>query len=192
MTEHKENDSTPKKDVLIIRSYRFPCVLLSLFFLLTFNLSLYEMIKYKYYPEIFLLGIAILIGYIVFGARLVLLLAKGYEIDVNGVTVIWFQKWKRFYRWEEFLTARKYMLSADQITRESVKEMEDELSAYVCSLLPVRTNRRGEISVTWAMRHPFRVYLLGFRSWKKEAKFESLRRGEISPDLEDQEPDEEE
>ena len=44
----------------------------------------------------------------------------------------------------------------------------------------------------WVLRHPFKVYVVAFDSFHSQIKFESLRRGEIPPDLEDQESDEEE
>lgn len=137
------------KNALIIPDKKRLAILNGLFYSLTSAIFLCLMIKYKYYLDTFLLGIAMLMGYIVFGARLVLIGGKGYVIDVNGLTVIWFRKWKRFYRWDEFLTARKYMVSAPQVNREAVAECGGELSTNVCSLIPVRSNRRGEISQAW-------------------------------------------
>ena len=150
------------KNTLIIPDKKRLAILNGLFYSLTSAIFLCLMIKYKYYLDTFLLGIAMLMGYIVFGARLVLIGGKGYVIDVNGLTVIWFRKWKRFYRWDEFLTARKYMVSAPQVNREAVAEYGGELSTNVCSLIPVRSNRRGEISQAWVLRHPFKVYVFAF------------------------------
>lgn len=180
------------KNTLIIPDKKRLAILNGLFYSLTSAIFLCLMIKYKYYLDTFLLGIAMLMGYIVFGARLVLIGGKGYVIDVNGLTVIWFRKWKRFYRWDEFLTARRYMVSAPQVNREAVAEYGGELSTNVCSLFPVRSNRRGEISQAWVLRHPFKVYVFAFDSFHNQIKFESLRRGEIPPDLEDQKPDQRE
>lgn len=84
------------------------------------------------------------------------------------------------------------MVSAPQVNREAVAECGGELSTNVCSLIPVRSNRRGEISQAWVLRHPFKAYVFAFDSFHNQIKFESLRRGEIPPDLEDQESDEEE
>lgn len=191
--EDKENNRTMEnKNALIIPDKKRLAILNGLFYSLTSAIFLCLMIKYKYYLDTFLLGIAMLMGYIVFGARLVLIGGKGYVIDVNGLTVIWFRKWKRFYRWDKFLTARKYMVSAPQVNREAVAEYGGELSTNVCSLIPVRSNRRGEISQAWVLRHPFKVYVFAFDSFHNQIKFESLRRGEIPPDQGDREPDEEE
>ena len=192
MEDKGNNRTMENKNALIIPDKKRLAILNGLFYSLTSAIFLCLMIKYKYYLDTFLLGIAMLMGYIVFGARLVLIGGKGYVIDVNGLTVIWFRKWKRFYRWDEFLTARKYMVSAPQVNREAVAEYGGELSTNVCSLIPVRSNRRGEISQAWVLRHPFKVYIFAFDSFHNQIKFESLRRGEIPPDLEDQEPDEEE
>ena len=190
MTGYEKNRCTTAcRNTLIIPDKKRLAILNGFFYLLTSAISLFLMIKYKYYLDTFLLGIAVLMGYMVFGARLVLIGGKGYVIDVNGLTVIWFRKWKRFYRWDEFLTARRYMVSAPQVNREAAAEYGGELSTNVCSMIPVRSNRRGEISQAWVLRHPFKVYVFAFDSFHKQIQFESLGRGEIPPDLGDEEPD---
>ena len=81
------------------------------------------------------------------------------------------------------------MVSAPQVNREAAAEYDGELSTNVCSMIPVRSNRRGEISQAWVLRHPFKVHVFVFDSFHDQIKFESLRRGEIPPDLGDEEPD---
>ena len=93
MTGYEKNRCTTAcRNTLIIPDKKRLAILNGFFYLLTSAISLFLMIKYKYYLDTFLLGIAVLMGYMVFGARLVLIGGKGYVIDVNGLTVIWFRK----------------------------------------------------------------------------------------------------
>ena len=62
----------------------------------------------------------------------------------------------------------------------------------VCSTVPIRTMEGGKIDLERTIYRWPHILIFPLLPGEERMQFESLRRGEISPDLEDQEPDEEE
>ena len=62
----------------------------------------------------------------------------------------------------------------------------------VCSTVPIRTMEGGKIDLERTIYRWPHILSFPLLPGEERMQFESLRRGEISPDLEDQKPDEEE
>jgi len=62
----------------------------------------------------------------------------------------------------------------------------------VCSTIPIRTMEGGKIDLERTLLRWPHILVFPLLPGEERMQFESLRRGEISPDQGDQEPDEEE
>lgn len=62
----------------------------------------------------------------------------------------------------------------------------------VCSTIPIRTMEGGKIDLERTLLRWPDILVFPLLPGEERMQFESLRRGEIPPDLEDQKPDESE
>ena len=60
----------------------------------------------------------------------------------------------------------------------------------VCSTIPIRTMEGGKIDLERTIYRWPHILFFPLLPGEERMQFESLRRGEIPPDLEDEEPDE--
>lgn len=130
------------------------------------------------------IGFAILmVAVIVFGALPMITTGRQYIIDKHGITVIWMGIWRHHFPWTYFGTIAFYRMKV----RYKIGNSDRVL---ICSKKPPKLDRRGLIVADEFFGHPFSRFYFTEVTTEWLNKFESLRRGEIPPDLEDQAPDE--
>ena len=103
---------------------------------------------------------------------------RGYVYDLSLIHI--------FYPWERFQMVGLYPIS------KVSEETPGEAFMMVCSTVMLEGTAGGRINIERATFRWPQVLIFPSLTGEERMQFESLRRGEIPPDLEDQEPDEEE
>ena len=117
---------------------------------------------------------------------MIIALSRVYIISTKGITVILLGIFRHLYPWERFQMVGLYPIS------KVIEETPGEAFMMVCSTVMLEGTAGGRINIERATFRWPQVLIFPPLTGEERMQFESLRRGEISPDLEDQEPDEEE
>ena len=113
-------------------------------------------------------------------------LSRVYIVSTKGITVILLGIFRHLYPWERFQMVGLYPIS------KVIEETPGEAFMMVCSTVMLEGTAGGRINIERATFRWPQVLIFPPLTGEERMQFESLRRGEIPPDLEDQEPDEEE
>lgn len=122
----------------------------------------------------------------VVGLSEILATSRTYIVSTKGVTVIFLGIIRRLYPWQRFQSINVYPMDIGD------PPWGGQPFLMVCSTVPIRTMEGGKIDLERALLRWPHILVFPLLPGEERMQFESLRRGEISPDLEDQEPDEEE
>ena len=117
---------------------------------------------------------------------MIIALSRVYIVSTKGITVILLGIFRHLYPWERFQMVGLYPIS------KVIEETPGEAFMMVCSTVMLEGTAGGRINIERATFRGPQVWIFPPLTGEERMQFESLRRGEISPDLEDQEPDEEE
>ena len=117
---------------------------------------------------------------------MIIALSRVYIVSTKGITVILLGIFRHLYPWERFQMVGLYPIS------KVIEETPGEAFMMVCSTVMLEGTAGGRINIKRATFRWPQVLIFPLLPGEERMQFESLRRGEISPDLEDQEPDEEE
>ena len=117
---------------------------------------------------------------------MIIALSRVYIVSTKGITVILLGIFRHLYPWERFQMVGLYHIS------KGIEETPGEAFRMVCSTVMLEGTAGGRINIERATFRWPQVLIFPPLTGEERMQFESLRRWEISPDLEDQEPDEEE
>ena len=117
---------------------------------------------------------------------MIIALSRVYIVSTKGITVILLGIFRHLYPWERFQMVGLYPIS------KVIEETPGEAFMMVCSTVMLEGTAGGRINIERATFRWPQVLIFPPLTGEERMQFESLRRGEIPPDLEDQEPDEEE
>ena len=117
---------------------------------------------------------------------MIIALSRVYIVSTKGITVILLGIFRHLYPWERFQMVGLYPIA------KVIEETPGEAFMMVCSTVMLEGTAGGRINIECATFRWPQVLIFPPLTGEERMHFESLRRGEISPDLEDQKPDEEE
>jgi len=117
---------------------------------------------------------------------MIIALSRVYIVSTKGITVILLGIFRHLYPWERFQMVGLYPIS------KVSEETPGEAFMMVCSTVMLEGTAGGRINIERATFRWPQVLIFPPLTGEERMQFESLRRGEIPPDLEDQKPDEEE
>ena len=117
---------------------------------------------------------------------MIIALSRVYIVSTKGITVILLGIFRPLYQWERFQMVGLYPIS------KVIEETPGEAFMMVCSTVMLEGTAGGRINIERATFRWPQVLIFPPLTGEERMQFESLRRGEISPDLEDQEPDQRE
>ena len=117
---------------------------------------------------------------------MIIALSRVYIVSTKGITVILLGIFRHLYPWERFQMVGLYPIS------KVIEETPGEAFMMVCSTVMLEGTAGGRINIERATFRWPQVLIFPPLTGEDRMQFESLRRGEIPPDLEDQKPDEEE
>ena len=117
---------------------------------------------------------------------MIIALSRVYIVSTKGITVILLGIFRHLYPWERFQMVGLYPIS------KVIEETPGEAFMMVCSTVMLEGTAGGRINIERATFRWPQVLIFPPLTGEERMQFESLRRGEISPDLEDQEPDQSE
>ena len=117
---------------------------------------------------------------------MIIALSRVYIVSTKGITVILLGIFRHLYPWERFQMVGLYPIS------KVIEETPGEAFMMVCSTVMLEGTAGGRINIERATFRWPQVLIFPPLTGEERMQFESLRRGEIPPDLENQEPDEEE
>ena len=117
---------------------------------------------------------------------MIIALSRVYIVSTKGITVVLLGIFRHLYPWERFQMVGLYPIA------KVIEETPGEAFMMVCSTVMLEGTAGGRINIERATFRWPQVLIFPPLTGEERMQFESLRRGEISPDLEDQEPDEEE
>lgn len=117
---------------------------------------------------------------------MIIALSRVYIVSTKGITVILLGIFRHLYPWERFQMVGLYPIS------KVIEETPGEAFMMVCSTVMLEGTAGGRINIERATFRWPHILFFPLLPGEERMQFESLRRGEIPPDLEDQEPDEEE
>ena len=117
---------------------------------------------------------------------MIIALSRVYIVSTKGITVILLGIFRHLYPWERFQMVGLYPIA------KVIEETPGEAFMMVCSTVMLEGTAGGRINIERATFRWPQVLIFPPLTGEERMQFESLRRGEIPPDLEDQEPDEEE
>ena len=112
--------------------------------------------------------------------------SRTYIVSTKGITVTFLGVFHRLYPWQRF-----QIVGVFPVDKMGSTEVGQPF-LMVCSTKPIRTTAGGAFQLESAIYRWPHILIFPLLPGEERMQFESLRRGEISPDLEDQEPDEEE
>ena len=112
--------------------------------------------------------------------------SRTYIVSTKGVTVIFLGIIRRLYPWQRFQSINVYPMDIGD------PPWGGQPFLMVCSTIPIRTMEGGKIDLERTLLRWPHILVFPLLPGEERMQFESLRRGEISPDQGDQEPDEEE
>ena len=117
---------------------------------------------------------------------MIIALSRVYIVSTKGITVILLGIFRHLYPWERFQMVGLYPIA------KVIEETPGEAFMMVCSTVMLEGTAGGRINIERATFRWPQVLVFPPLTGEERMQFESLRRGEIPPDLEDQKPDEEE
>ena len=117
---------------------------------------------------------------------MIIALSRVYIVSTKGITVILLGIFRHLYPWERFQMVGLYPIS------KVIEETPGEAFMMVCSTVMLEGTAGGRINIERATFRWPQVLIFPPLTGEERMQFESLRRGEIPPDLEDQEPDQSE
>ena len=117
---------------------------------------------------------------------MIIALSRVYIVSTKGITVILLGIFRHLYPWERFQMVGLYPIA------KVIEETPGEAFMMVCSTVMLEGTAGGRINIERATFRWPQVLIFPPLTGEERMQFESLRRGEIPPGLEDQEPDEEE
>lgn len=117
---------------------------------------------------------------------MIIALSRVYIVSTKGITVILLGIFRHLYPWERFQMVGLYPIS------KVSEETPGEAFMMVCSTVMLEGTTGGRINIERATFRWPQVLIFPPLTGEERMQFESLRRGEISPDQGDQKPDEEE
>ena len=117
---------------------------------------------------------------------MIIALSRVYIVSTKGITVILLGIFRHLYPWERFQMVGLYPIA------KVIEETPGEAFMMVCSTVMLEGTAGGRINIERATFRWPQVLIFPPLTGEERMQFESLRRGEIPPDLEDQKPDEEE
>ena len=117
---------------------------------------------------------------------MIIALSRVYIVSTKGITVILLGIFRHLYPWERFQMVGLYPIS------KVIEETPGEAFMMVCSTVMLEGTAGGRINIERATFRWPQVLIFPPLTGEERMQFESLRRGEISPDQGDQELDEEE
>ena len=112
--------------------------------------------------------------------------SRTYIVSTEGITVTFLGVFRRLYPWQRF-----QIVGVFPVDKMGSTEVGQPF-LMVCSTKPIRTTAGGAFQLESAIFRWPHILIFPLLPGEERMQFESLRRGEIPPDLEDQEPDEEE
>ncbi len=74
-------------------------------------------------------------------------ICRSYDIRTDGVVVIWFGIFRRFYPWTSFCS----------VSWERVNLGRRVVTGVLCTQIPLKRQRSGMIDKEFLVRHPFRA-----------------------------------
>ncbi len=122
----------------------------------------------------------------VVGLSEILATSRTYIVSTKGVTVIFLGIIRRLYPWQRFQSINVYPMDIGD------PPWGGQPFLMVCSTIPIRTMEGGKIDLERTLLRWPDILVFPLLPGEERMQFESLRRGEIPPDLEDQKPDESE
>ena len=117
---------------------------------------------------------------------MIIALSRVYIVSTKGITVILLGIFRHLYPWERFQMVGLYPIS------KVIEETPGEAFMMVCSTVMLEGTAGGRINIERTTFRWPQVLIFPPLTGEERMQFESLRRGEISPDQGDREPDEEE
>mgnify|MGYP001073192556 CR=1 FL=1 len=117
---------------------------------------------------------------------MIIALSRVYIVSTKGITVILLGIFRHLYPWERFQMVGLYPIA------KVIEETPGEAFMMVCSTVMLEGTAGGRINIERATFRWPQVLIFPPLTGEERMQFESLRRGEIPPDLEDQEPDQSE
>ena len=117
---------------------------------------------------------------------MIIALSRVYIVSTKGITVILLGIFRHLYPWERFQMVGLYPIA------KVIEETPGEAFMMVCSTVMLEGTAGGRINIERATFRWPQVLIFPPLTGEERMQFESLRRGEISPDQGDQELDEEE
>ena len=117
---------------------------------------------------------------------MIIALSRVYIVSTKGITVILLGIFRHLYPWERFQMVGLYPIS------KVIEETPGEAFMMVCSTVMLEGTAGGRINIERATFRWPQVLIFPPLTGEERMQFESLRRGEISPDQGDQEPDQSE
>ena len=121
----------------------------------------------------------------VVGLSEILATSRTYIVSAKGITVIFLGIIRRLYPWQRFQSINVYPMDIGD------PPWGGQPFLMVCSTVPIRTTAGGAFQLESAIYRWPHILIFPLLPGEERMQFESLRRGEIPPDLEDEEPDEE-
>ena len=112
--------------------------------------------------------------------------SRTYIVSTKGVTVIFLGFIRRLYPWQRFQSINACPIDIGN------PSWGGQAFLMVCRSVPFRTLVGGKIDLERTIYRWPHILFFPLLPGEERMQFESLRRGEIPPDLENQEPDEEE
>ena len=117
---------------------------------------------------------------------MIIALSRVYIVSTKGITVILLGIFRHLYPWERFQMVGLYPIA------KVIEETPGEAFMMVCSTVMLEGTAGGRINIERATFRWPQVLIFPPLTGEERMQFESLRRGEISPDQGDQEPDQSE
>ena len=117
---------------------------------------------------------------------MIIALSRVYIVSTKGITVVLLGIFRHLYPWERFQMVGLYPIS------KVIEETPGEAFMMVCSTVMLEGTAGGRINIERATFRWPQVLIFPPLTGEERMQFESLRRGEISPDQGDQEPDQSE
>lgn len=87
---------------------------------------------------------------------------RAYDISTEGIVVIWYGRFSRWYRWDAF--------SEIGIFRVTLFHRQPE-NWLICSEIPIKKDEVGQVSSDWAYGHPLKVLCLTALTAEQEREF---------------------
>ena len=112
--------------------------------------------------------------------------SRTYIVSTKGVTVIFLGFIRRLYPWQRFQSINACPIDIGN------PSWGGQPFLMVCSTVPIRTMEGGKIDLERTIYRWPHILFFPLLPGEERMQFESLRLGEIPPDLENQEPYEEE